>query len=84
MPVTVNETLDGHAAPDLEYLDRDMTRKCPCLLWVPRTMSRSLISGFTARLGDLKISGPDRSRTRRRDRLTLFAGGSATSSQARK
>ena len=26
MPVTVNEVLDGHAAPDLECLDRDMTR----------------------------------------------------------
>jgi hypothetical protein len=31
MPVTVNEVLDGHAAPDLECLDRGHDTKCPRL-----------------------------------------------------
>jgi hypothetical protein len=33
MPVTVNEVLDGHAAPDLECLDRDMTRSARASAW---------------------------------------------------
>ena len=44
MPVTVNEALDGHAAPDLECLDRDMTRKCPCLRLAGAMRGRPVVS----------------------------------------
>ena len=44
MPVTVNEALDGHAAPDLECLDRDMTRKCPCLRLAAAMRGRPVVT----------------------------------------
>jgi hypothetical protein len=57
MPVTVNEVLDGHAAPDLECLDRDVTRRAGASGWPQPCMNAQWYPVDRARRGSRSYAG---------------------------